>query len=317
MKFVFVGGTRWLGPVTVRLALAAGHEVAVAHSGKHEGPGDLDVEHLHGERGELLAPGGAVERAHPDIVVDTFGGATAKKAEATAACAARAGAKRIIAVSSVDVYQASVDAGLGDGSGFDPFSRVTIPIDEGSPLRPAPYPGSAPSHDNVAMEAALWDSEVPVTAIRPGAIYGIDDPQAREWPLVKRALARKRKLYLPGGGGTVFHRVAIDRVAMAIVAAADRAPDSFWACNVVDPYDWTYAGLAAEIADLLEWEWEPEDVPFDEQYAHPFMLRRSLVVSDRRLRDVLGVTEPDPREALQELVHHLAEHGPREGALYS
>ncbi len=115
----------------------------------------------------------------------------------------------------------------------------------------------------------------------------------------------------------MFHRVSIDRVAAAIVASAERAPDGFWACNAVDPYDWAYAGLAAEIASIMGWEWEPEDVPFDQQYAHPFMLRRSLTISDRRLREVLGATEPDPREALRELVLNLAENGPRDGALYA
>ena len=317
MKLAFIGGTKWVGPVTARLALAAGHDVVLAHSGQHEGPPGIDAEHLHGSREELLAPGGPVENAKPDVLIDTFSGATAEKATLLAACAERAGAKRIIAVSSVDVYQACVECGLGDGSGFNPNSRIPLPIDEDSPLRIAPYPGSRPGHDNVAMEAALHDASVPVTIIRPGAIYGLDDPQAREWPLVERALAKKRRLYLPGGGSTVFHRVSIDRVAAAILAAIDRAPDGFWACNAVDPYDWTYAGLAAEVASILGWEWETEEVPYEEQYAHPFMLRRSLAVSDYRLRTVLGVNAPDPREALRELVLHLAEHGPREGALYA
>ena len=273
MKFVFIGGTKWVGPVTARLALAAGHEVAVAHSGEHEGPLGLDVEHLHGPREELLAEGGAVEQARPDVLVDTFSGATAEKALALSLCAARSGAKRIIAISSVDVYQACIDSGLGDGSGFNPLSTIPVPIGEDSPLRSGPYPGAQPSHDNVAMEEALWDSEVPVTAIRPGAIYGIDDPQAREWPIVKRIKAGRRTLHLPGGGGTVFHRVSIDRVASAIIAAARGEQDGFWACNAVDPYDWTYAGLAAQIASILDWEWEPKETSFEERYAHPFMLR--------------------------------------------
>jgi len=51
-----------------RIALARGHEVVVAHSGLHE-PGDLSVRHLHGERDALLAPGGSVGRARPDVIV--------------------------------------------------------------------------------------------------------------------------------------------------------------------------------------------------------------------------------------------------------
>jgi 2'-hydroxyisoflavone reductase len=47
MRLILIGGTGFLGPVIVRLAIANGHEVAVAHTGKHEGPRDLEIEHLH------------------------------------------------------------------------------------------------------------------------------------------------------------------------------------------------------------------------------------------------------------------------------
>lgn len=315
MRLVFIGGTRFVGPMAARLALQAGHEVAVAHSGRHEElVAGLPVEHLHGSRHELLAPGGPVERGRPDMLVDTFaGGATAAKARELAACAARAGAGRIVAVSSMDVYEYLVQAGIGDGSGRVLLPNAPIPLDEDSPLRSGPYPGARDGHDNVAMEAALHDAGT-VTALRPGAIYGPHDYVAREWPLVRRIKERVRRLELPDGGVQVFHRVAVERVARAIVAAAERAPEGFWACNVVDPYDWTYAGLATEIARLLDWEWQPVKVPF-EAAEHAFQVSSPALGSDRRLREVLGVSEPDPRSALAELVAWYWEHGPAPDAL--
>jgi hypothetical protein len=55
MRILFVGGT---GPVgQAAIAHLDGHDVAVAHSGAHEAV--PHVEHLHGSRGELLAPGRA------------------------------------------------------------------------------------------------------------------------------------------------------------------------------------------------------------------------------------------------------------------
>lgn len=315
MRIAFVGGTKFVGPVAARLAVAAGHEVMVAHTGEHEGPADLRATHIHGDREALLAPGGPVEHSQADVIVDTLaGGASYEKGAMAAACAARSGA-RLIAISSADVYQYTVEAGLGDGSGRALLPSQPLPVDEDSPLRSEPYPGSH-GHDNAAMERALRDAGITATALRPGAIYGPGDMLAREWPLVRRVRDGIRKLELPGGGAQFFHRVAVERVGRAIVAAVEQAPAGFWACNVVDPYDWTYAGLAAQIGRILGWEWEPESVSFATAM-HPFKLASPLLLSDRRLREVLGVTQPDPRAALEETVRWYWEYGPAPGALYA
>lgn len=98
--------------------------------------------------------------------------------------------------------------------------------------------------------------------------------------------------------------MALERVARAIVAALDRAPPGFWACNVVDPYDWSFAGLAGQIGALLDWKWEGVRVPFSD-CDHPWQTAHPVLCSDRRLRDVLLVTEPDPQAALAETVRWL------------
>ena len=96
----------------------------------------------------------------------------------------------------------------------------------------------------------------------------------------------------------------MERVGRAVVAALDRAPDGFWACNVVDPYDWTYAGLDGHIADMLGWESEPARVAFS-AVDHPWQTAFPVICSDRRLREVLGVVDPDPDAALRETVEWL------------
>jgi len=306
MRVVFLGGTRFVGPVAVRHLRAAGHDVAVAHSGAHEHAGLADVDHLHGTREQLLAPGGPIEAWRPDALVDTFAAAaTAEKAAALAACAGRAGAGHIVAISSMDVYQHCVEAGLGDGSGVVALPRQPLPLHESSPLREGRVPGESGAHDNVLMEAALHGAGR-VTVLRPGAIYG---PHAgvREWYLVELIHRGQRRLELPDGGAQFWHRVAVERVGAAVTAALDRAPEGCWACNVVDPYDWSYAGLAAEIAALLSWEWQPVRVPFTET-DHPWQTAHPVLCSDHRLREVLGVTDPDPRDALTETVLWLWDH---------
>lgn len=309
MRVAFIGGTRFAGPVSVRLLVAAGHEVCVAHSGAHEPDLPASVEHLHGSRGELLTRDGPVERWRPDALIDTFaGGACTEKAVALGSCARRAGARHVVAISSVDVYRHCVEAGIGDGSGAVGLPSEALPLSEDvSALRSGPYPGANPGHDNVAMEAALREAGVPkVTALRPGAIYG-PHAETREWFLVDLARRGVRRLELPDGGVQLFHRVAVERVGRAVVAALDRAPDGFWACNVVDPTDWEYAGLAGAIGRLLGWEWEPVRVP-REGSDHPWHTAHPVLASDERLRNVLKVTEPSPEAALRECVGWLWEN---------
>jgi nucleoside-diphosphate-sugar epimerase len=240
--------------------------------------------------------------------VDTFaGGASAEKAEALAACATRAGVAHVVTISSVDVYQHCVEAGLGDGSGAAALPSEPLPLREDvSALRTQPYPGAHAGHDNVAMETALSAAFQKVTALRPGSIYG-PHPDTREWFIVDLVRRGVRRLELPDGGVQLFHRVAAERVGRAVVAALERAPDGFWVCNVVDPVDWEYAGLAGAIARQLGWEWEPVRLPYEES-EHPWHTSHPVLASDDRLRHVLGVVKPDPDDALRETVAWLWEN---------
>jgi hypothetical protein len=75
-----------------------------------------------------------------------------------------------------------------------------------------------------------------------------------------------------------------------------RAPQGVWACNLADPRDVTYGGLAALVAERLGWEWEPQEVAWADG-DHPWNVRQPVVADTTRLQQVLGVTEPDPRAA--------------------
>jgi len=309
VRVAFIGGTHFVGPHSVHALAEAGHEVALAHTGRHEAAGLESFEHLHGLRADLLAPEGLVEQWRPDVLVDTFaGGATAQKAADLGDCSRRAGARQVVAISSIDVYQHCVDAGLADGTAARALAEDPIPLVESARLRRGPYPGGGPEHDNVAMENAL-DGTDRITVLRPGAIYG-PHPSVRESFLVARIASGERTLRLPDGGTQLWHRVAVERVAKAIAAALELAPDGFWACNVVDPYDWDFSGLARRVAKVLNWEWEPQRVQFSEE-DHPWQTSHPVLASDARLREVLRVTEPDPEAALEETIHWLWDHRSR------
>src|SRR4051794_19350712 len=200
MRVAFVGGTRFVGPVAVRLLIDAGHSVAVAHSGEHEAPGLDAASHLHGSRDELLAAGGPVAEWRPDALIDTFaGGASAAKGSSLVACATACGAGHIVAISSLDVYRHCIEAGIGDGSGAVALPSESVPLREDvAALRDAPYPGATPGHDNVAMEAALRSFDGRVTVLRPGTIYG-PHADTRESFIVDMVRRGERRLELPDG----------------------------------------------------------------------------------------------------------------------
>jgi len=298
MRVLFIGGTGPVGQAAVPHLLDAGHDVVLAHTGAHEPPALSALEHLHGGRGALLAPGGPAERARPEAIVDTFaGGAGAEKARELSALARRTGAGQLVVTSSIDVYRHCSDAGV-DGSPPADLPRAWLPLAENAELRAGPSPGGAArGHDNVAMERELTGAER-TTILRPGAIYGpYDHPHTlREWHLVGKVARGERRLALPAGGTQLFQRVAVDRVGRAIAAALERAPAGTWPCNVGDPRDLTFGGLAALVAQRLGWEWEVEEAAWPEG-DHPWNVRHPVVADTTRLQAELGVHQPDPLEA--------------------
>jgi nucleoside-diphosphate-sugar epimerase len=158
------------------------------------------------------------------------------------------------------------------------------------------------------MEDAVHGAAA-ITVLRPGAIYGpyLHPRVLREWYLVGRAARGERRLPLPDGGTQLFHRVATDRVGRAIAAAVERAPSGRWDCNVGDPQDFTFGALASLVARQLEWDWEPVAVPWAEG-DHPWNVRHPVVTDTTRLREVLGVLEPDPIAATEAQIDWLWQH---------
>lgn len=308
MRIVLVGGTGPVGQSATPHLLAAGHELAVAHTGAHEPPGATDLEHLHGERDGLLASGGPVERWRPEVLVDTFaGGATAAKARQLGDLAARCEVRRIVAISSMDVYRHCAAAGVDDHPPVE-LPLDPLPLAEDAPRRAAKGPSGAARHDNVAMEDALHGAAA-ITVLRPGAIYGpyLHPRVFREWFLVGMVARGERRLPLPDGGTQLFHRVAVDRVGRAAAGALEHAPDGRWDCNVGDPQDFTFGALASLVARELDWEWEPVRVPWPDA-DHPWNVRHPVITDTTRLREVLGVLEPDSVTATREQIAWLWEH---------
>src|SRR5690348_2035788 len=104
MRVLVLGGTLFIGPPAVRRLVANGHEVAVFHRGKSNAPLPDSVQHIHGDRAQLGDFAGDFRRFAPEVVLDMR--CLTERDGQTLVELFSGVARRLVAVSSVDVYRA-------------------------------------------------------------------------------------------------------------------------------------------------------------------------------------------------------------------
>jgi nucleoside-diphosphate-sugar epimerase len=185
-----------------------------------------------------------------DVFVDVIP-FSAADAEQLLRLAERVGA--LIAISSASVYTDADGRSLDEAEAPEDLPRLPVPI-------PATQPTVAPgeetySRGKAAVERALLErSPVPATVIRPCAIYGPGDRQAREWHFVKRALDGRRAVVLAYNGRSRFHTTAAANLAELIRCCAERPGTR--ALNCGDPDPPTLLEISRAISAALEHERE-------------------------------------------------------------
>jgi nucleoside-diphosphate-sugar epimerase len=190
-----------------------------------------------------------------DVLVDVIPFRSAD-AEQLLELAPRVGA--LIAISSASVYTDDQGRSLDEASGPDDLPRLPVPVSESQPTLP---PGDDTySTGKSAVERALLErSPVPATVIRPCAIYGPGDRQAREWHFVKRALDGRDTVVLAYNGDSRFHTTAAENLAELISCCAERPGTR--ALNCGDPDPPTLLEITRAIAAALDHEWSEVLVP--------------------------------------------------------
>lgn len=119
----------------------------------------------------------------------------------------------LVAVSTISVYAD------GDGRSLETakdlgFPDFAGPVDE-TQSTVAAGPETYSSR-KMAMENALLDARIPVTILRPGAIYGSHARHPREWWFLKRALDRRREIPVAFDAGSVFQTSSATGLARLI-----------------------------------------------------------------------------------------------------
>jgi nucleoside-diphosphate-sugar epimerase len=220
MRFLVLGGTRFLGLALVRELLGAGHAVCVAHRGVHEPEGLGEIEHIHIERRALRERRETLLRFRPDVAIDL---AAMTGAEAKATVDALGSAVRLVAASSGDVYRAC-------SSVFEGRITDAVPLSEDAPLRQGPTPDREFVPPGWAYDPADYEKldvervfrEAGGVICRLPMVYGEHDYKRREDFILRRVRAGRRRIPV-GVGSFLWSRGYAPELARGLRLAAEKA----------------------------------------------------------------------------------------------
>ncbi|MDX2086966.1 MAG: NAD-dependent epimerase/dehydratase family protein [Kofleriaceae bacterium] len=185
-SILVLGGTGFLGPHVIDVAVARGHTVTMFNRGKTRPGLYPELEKLHGDRdGKLEALAGRTW----DAVVDTSG--YVPRVVRMSAELLAPNVQHYLFVSTISVYDADR---IPNADETAPLQKLADPANED--VR-ANY-GALKAACEVAAEAAMPGR---VTNIRPGLIVGPGDPTGRfsHWPT---RMAAGGEVLCPGDGST-------------------------------------------------------------------------------------------------------------------
>lgn len=307
LRVAVLGGTRFIGRRIVDELVDHGHDVLVVHRGRSEPPGLPDVPHLHADRLHLDEVAGELERFDPEAVLDcaAFGAADA---EAVLGAFPPDGDRRLVVLSSMDVYRAygSLHAGIVT----DP-----VPLDETSPVREQrfPYRGQVPGMDDYEkLEVEERWRGRGGSVCRLPMVTGPHDYQRRQEFVLRRVRAGRTAIPTGTADGLLTHG-DVDDVARGVrlVLEADRAVVAGEIFNFGEPRTPTMALRARQILDAAG-ATDVELVRVPDEALPPELgllgaIAQPLLVDSSKARRLLGWETGDAHEALQRTVEwHLA-----------
>jgi nucleoside-diphosphate-sugar epimerase len=311
MKVLVLGGTRFIGPPVVRRLLAVGCEVTRFHRGKTPGAGDTGSRTILGDRRPLTPHIDLLREEAPDVVLDMI--ALTEEDGRQMMDAFRGIAKRVVVISSMDVYQV-----FGRMLGSEPGGATDEIVTEESPLRTKwyPYRGEVPradddpqkvldDYDKIPMERfVLGNPDLPGTVLRLPMVYGPGDYQHRLYEYVKRMRDGRSFIVIQNSFASWrTTRGYVEDVADGIFRAVvdDRAAGQVF--NIADPTFYREAEWIRLIGDALGWSGEIIELP-EEALPAPMRVqfdpRQHLTVDSSKIRRILNWdSRTDPKAAIR------------------
>ncbi len=304
MHVLLLGGTNFIGPHVVKRLLARGCDVTVFHRGKTNTPLPDAVRHLYGDHDRLVDFTDAFRAIQPDVVVEMIAGQL-RHGEALISLFPGI-AKRLVLVSSVDVYRA-YDRMLRS----DPGPPDPAPLTEDSPLRDRRFPyrqwakdenDRNYNYDKIPVEELVLSrpDDLPAVVIRLPMVYGPGDYQHRLFPILKR-MDDDRPAILLAEGNAAWRapRGYVEDIgeAIALCAADERSNGRTY--HVADEANLTQTEWVQRIGETAEWNGRILALPREQLPEHlhdEYDYTQHWSLDSSRIRSELGYQEITPPE---------------------
>jgi nucleoside-diphosphate-sugar epimerase len=303
MRVLLIGGSGFIGPFVAADLVRREHEIAVLHRHPRVAGAPRSI---IGDRQRLGESRDAIAAFAPDVVIDLILSSGRQARELIDVV--RGIARRIVAISSMDVYRA-----CGVLHGSEPGPLEPLPLTESSPLRTKlqTYPPEQMAileqafgwvdseYDKIPVERTLLGvPDLPATVLRLPMVYGPGDRLRRLHPLVKRFDDGRRTIIVPLAEWRAS-RAPVENVAAAIALAASTETTTGRVYNVGDSDALSELAWAEVIARVAGWTGKLVALPDDQLPAHlrmPGNTAQHWIADTGRIRDELGYVEPVSRD---------------------
>jgi nucleoside-diphosphate-sugar epimerase len=302
MRVLVIGGTNFIGPPTIEMLAAKGHEVTVFHRGRHEVQFSADVRHVHSPYASMPVRHVPESLADPPPEVVLYMVPVGEEDAVAVMSRFHGVARRIVGISSGDVYRA-----YGRLTGIEPGPPDPIPLTEDAPLREVLYPHRAPEagpedwtfhYEKILVERVLQgDSELPSTILRLPAVYGPGDPNHRLRPHVLRMYDRRPRIPLASSlASWRWTHGYVDNIAHAIALAVTSPDAAGRVYNVGEELAPTAGERVQRLGTTVGWRGKVTSIRLAAEHLPPHLrppydLKQNLVMDTRRIREELGYKE--------------------------
>jgi nucleoside-diphosphate-sugar epimerase len=288
MRILVLGGTKFVGPYVVRQLAGLGHEVTIFHRGETETDLPPSVHHVHGDFARFADYVNALRALSPEVVLDMV---PFREEDAGRVKAFEGVARRVVAISSQDVYRA-----FGRLWRTEPGPPDPMPLTEDSPLREK-LSESGLDYNKTAVERAVMENrDLPATILRLPATFGPGDRQHRLFSYIKRMDDGRPAILLDETvANWQWARGYVEDVAYAIMLAVTDERAAGRVYNVAYEKTFTEAEWAQHIARSIGWKGELIVLPSNQLPPtlrnSKFDLTQQYVVDSSRIRKELGYAE--------------------------